>query len=36
MGMSTAPITPQVLVEQPTTGQAKEMVSDPSHVLYPE
>ena len=36
MGMSTPPITPQVTFEQSTIEQAKKIVSDPSHVLYPE
>ena len=36
MGMSAPPITPQVIFEQATIGQVKKIVSDPSHVLYPE
>ena len=36
MGMSTPPNTPQAIFDQATLGQAKKIVSDPSHVLYPE
>ena len=36
MGMSAPPITPQVLFDQSVIGQAKKMVSDPSHILHRE
>ena len=36
MGMSTPPITPQAIFEQAVLRQARNILSDPSHVLYPE
>ena len=36
MGMSAPPITPQVLFDESAIGQAKKIVSDPSHILHRE
>ena len=36
MCMSTPPTTPQAIFEQTTIAQVKKIVSDRSHVLYPE
>ena len=36
MGMSSPPVTPQVIFEQASLGQAKKIASDPTHILYPE
>ena len=36
MGMSSPPITPQAIFEQAVIRQARNIVSDPSHVLNQE
>ena len=36
MGISAPPITPQVLFGESAIGQAKKIVSDPSHILHRE